>query len=166
MLTFLPSTDRRCCLRDPASMQMCPWEFPPAGQAFSRRALLLFPDTPRRHLRRRRTSCSDLAHAPAPLCARRCRRTPPRSSPPVPSLRSSNRKVSRRIPAFLRCFGIQFQNARRLFPFAASVDRVLKFEIRSEEHTSELQSRGHLVCRLLLEKKKNKIENIDKQHSV
>src|SRR5690625_5354828 len=25
---------------------------------------------------------------------------------------------------------------------------------RSEEHTSELQSRGHLVCRLLLEKKK------------
>src|SRR5437660_9244984 len=28
--------------------------------------------------------------------------------------------------------------------------------IRSEEHTSELQSRGHLVCRLLLEKKKKK----------
>src|SRR5439155_6238184 len=27
-------------------------------------------------------------------------------------------------------------------------------EVRSEEHTSELQSRGHLVCRLLLEKKK------------
>src|SRR5690625_5613513 len=26
------------------------------------------------------------------------------------------------------------------------------FMIRSEEHTSELQSRGHLVCRLLLEK--------------
>src|SRR5690625_6394874 len=26
---------------------------------------------------------------------------------------------------------------------------------RSEEHTSELQSRGHLVCRLLLEKKKS-----------
>src|SRR5439155_22654998 len=27
---------------------------------------------------------------------------------------------------------------------------------RSEDHTSELQSRGHLVCRLLLEKKKNR----------
>src|SRR5437870_10778190 len=27
---------------------------------------------------------------------------------------------------------------------------------RSEEHTSELQSRGHLVCRLLLEKKKRR----------
>src|SRR5690625_6143214 len=29
------------------------------------------------------------------------------------------------------------------------------WSIRSEEHTSELQSRGHLVCRLLLEKKNN-----------
>src|SRR5690625_5637430 len=29
---------------------------------------------------------------------------------------------------------------------------------RSEEHTSELQSRGHLVCRLLLEKKKENNE--------
>src|SRR5690625_6172541 len=31
----------------------------------------------------------------------------------------------------------------------------MPFRWRSEEHTSELQSRGHLVCRLLLEKKKN-----------
>src|SRR5690625_1041291 len=31
--------------------------------------------------------------------------------------------------------------------------------VRSEEHTSELQSRGHLVCRLLLEKKKKKSIN-------
>src|SRR5439155_27337373 len=30
---------------------------------------------------------------------------------------------------------------------------------RSEEHTSELQSRGHLVCRLLLEKKKKKTKH-------
>src|SRR3989442_9882470 len=29
-------------------------------------------------------------------------------------------------------------------------------DVRSEEHTSELQSRPHLVCRLLLEKKKKK----------
>src|SRR6266702_7472592 len=33
---------------------------------------------------------------------------------------------------------------------------------RSEEHTSELQSRGHLVCRLLLEKKK-KIKQVDEK---
>src|SRR5438067_3883034 len=32
---------------------------------------------------------------------------------------------------------------------------------RSEEHTSELQSRFDLVCRLLLEKKKNKLEAAD-----
>src|SRR5439155_21939109 len=32
--------------------------------------------------------------------------------------------------------------------------------VRSEEHTSELQSRGHLVCRLLLEKKKKKRKNL------
>src|SRR5437660_9120625 len=31
---------------------------------------------------------------------------------------------------------------------------------RSEEHTSELQSRGHLVCRLLLEKKKHKTTTV------
>src|SRR5690625_6108854 len=31
---------------------------------------------------------------------------------------------------------------------------------RSEEHTSELQSRGHLVCRLLLEKKKIRKYNV------
>src|SRR5690625_5966351 len=33
---------------------------------------------------------------------------------------------------------------------------------RSEEHTSELQSRGHLVCRLLLEKT---IRNIEQKHN-
>src|SRR2546429_7045171 len=34
------------------------------------------------------------------------------------------------------------------------VERAAEVEQRSEEHTSELQSRLHLVCRLLLEKKK------------
>src|SRR5690625_5433183 len=34
--------------------------------------------------------------------------------------------------------------------------------VRSEEHTSELQSRGHLVCRLLLEKKKKNCKCINK----
>src|SRR5439155_2209174 len=36
---------------------------------------------------------------------------------------------------------------------AASAKTTMR-KTRSEEHTSELQSRGHLVCRLLLEKKK------------
>src|SRR2546430_11968994 len=40
---------------------------------------------------------------------------------------------------------------------------------RSEEHTSELQSQSNLVCRLLLEKKKNKTANMnhtDESHRV
>src|SRR2546422_4230921 len=40
------------------------------------------------------------------------------------------------------------------------VESIQKNGVRSEEHTSELQSRLHLVCRLLLEKKKKK----DSQH--
>src|SRR5207249_6233922 len=38
--------------------------------------------------------------------------------------------------------------------------RIPRAGTRSEEHTSELQSRFDLVCRLLLEKKKKKIKNI------
>src|SRR5690554_7754778 len=37
-----------------------------------------------------------------------------------------------------------------------SIYKFFKIIFRSEEHTSELQSRPHLVCRLLLEKKKKK----------
>src|SRR5438309_8384190 len=51
----------------------------------------------------------------------------------VPDTRSGGRREKR------------IEVAERLFPPAAS---------RSEEHTSELQSQFHLVCRLLLEKKK------------
>src|SRR5690625_6197209 len=36
----------------------------------------------------------------------------------------------------------------------STVSHYREIVLRSEEHTSELQSRGHLVCRLLLEKKK------------
>src|SRR3712207_8737335 len=37
---------------------------------------------------------------------------------------------------------------------------------RSEEHTSELQSRQYLVCRLLLEKKKTNISNMHLVHAL
>src|SRR2546422_1480785 len=43
-----------------------------------------------------------------------------------------------------------------LAPFRNAGVEVFTIEVRSEEHTSELQSRLHLVCRLLLEKKKKK----------
>src|SRR2546422_5776658 len=40
------------------------------------------------------------------------------------------------------------------------LDSARNWPVRSEEHTSELQSRLHLVCRLLLEKKKKKKKDI------
>src|SRR5690625_6870773 len=40
------------------------------------------------------------------------------------------------------------------------ITEVADLHNRSEEHTSELQSRGHLVCRLLLEKKKKSSPNV------
>src|SRR5258708_16453733 len=50
------------------------------------------------------------------------------------------------------------RNVRHAFHFA---DVVHPADIgRSEEHTSELQSPDHLVCRLLLEKKKEQTQNL------
>src|SRR5258708_13372085 len=48
--------------------------------------------------------------------------------------------------------------ARRARPAAAHI-------LRSEEHTSELQSPDHLVCRLLLEKKKTWLPTLPPPHS-
>src|SRR5690606_39525061 len=42
-----------------------------------------------------------------------------------------------------------------LRPWVPRTSRSARHSIRSEEHTSELQSRENLVCRLLLEKKNN-----------
>src|SRR2546427_6390330 len=47
-------------------------------------------------------------------------------------------------------------HGRRERPSATPPPRIVE---RSEEHTSELQSQSNLVCRLLLEKKKNKQQN-------
>src|SRR2546422_1488627 len=57
--------------------------------------------------------------------------------------------------------GLRVQTLRILVRAEGTKIRVRKDYMvrnRSEEHTSELQSRLHLVCRLLLEKKKNKIK--------
>src|SRR2546427_4693638 len=49
----------------------------------------------------------------------------------------------------------------------ARVERAVAQPPRSEEHTSELQSQSNLVCRLLLEKKKNKnSEEIPTMHAI
>src|SRR5437870_6076734 len=50
----------------------------------------------------------------------------------------------------------------------ASLTKNSSGSARSEEHTSELQSRGHLVCRLLLEKKKTRKKKVkdDKRNNL
>src|SRR2546422_6367262 len=63
----------------------------------------------------------------------------------VPDQHTRLRPVSGPAPARRRCRVLRVLRRRR----AALLEAV-----RSEEHTSELQSRLHLVCRLLLEKKK------------
>src|SRR5690554_7046770 len=70
-----------------------------------------------------------------------------------------------RSASILRCFApsaVSFHGtwsrarggSRRRSPSAPSAGSSPASTCRSEEHTSELQSRPHLVCRLLLEKKK------------
>src|SRR3989449_8380282 len=59
---------------------------------------------------------------------------------------------SERIAALILAVGDQ-QHCLSRVATAAAVEHFAR--LRSEEHTSELQSRLHLVCRLLLEKKKN-----------
>src|SRR2546429_5313072 len=50
--------------------------------------------------------------------------------------------------------------AMKTMPSTETTAEPKRIRIRSEEHTSELQSRLHLVCRLLLEKKKKLITDI------
>src|SRR5947208_7298339 len=60
---------------------------------------------------------------------------------------------------YLRYRTAQQAEIRSLKSFLMTVvTRLCLDELRSEEHTSELQSPDHLVCRLLLEKKKKKIQ--------
>src|SRR3989442_9697385 len=71
-----------------------------------------------------------------------------RSGPAAGRLRPSARGVCDRPSA---------GKPRRRSPRAlAGHARLARKAVRSEEHTSELQSRPHLVCRLLLEKKKKR----------
>src|SRR2546422_1764131 len=95
-------------------------------------------------------------------------RRPPRSTlfPYTTLFRSQRREQrSRHGRIGLRERGLAGRDALRLFPRSrlaqVRLERLLDLRepLRSEEHTSELQSRLHLVCRLLLEKKKKNIES-------
>src|SRR5690348_17968341 len=68
-----------------------------------------------------------------------------------------------RINAAVREHGLTYSRFISLLERAGiAIDRkvLADLAVRSEEHTSELQSPVHLVCRLLLEKKKNKQSTI------
>src|SRR2546429_7092893 len=89
-------------------------------------------------------------------------RRPPRSTlfPYTTLFRSLVAKLSLALgsEADLRAeFGFAGKIASRIVFFSFEIahgDGLCRLRKRSEEHTSELQSRLHLVCRLLLEKKK------------
>src|SRR5947209_13263948 len=83
-------------------------------------------------------------------------RRPPRSTLfPYTTLFRSPRRVQRPTRD-----GAETRNTCALDSLRAS------FRVRSEEHTSELQSRQYLVCRLLLEKKKyTSVLPLRRQHS-
>src|SRR2546422_5961278 len=95
-------------------------------------------------------------------------RRPPRSTlfPYTTLFRSQTNTQCRANPAAMRVSGrFQTQNHHRTKSLKAiktnprTKGRLSGTCRRSEEHTSELQSRLHLVCRLLLEKKKNNRKN-------
>src|SRR2546422_1363247 len=73
----------------------------------------------------------------------------------VTSIVASNANVLAGINRYVTLIAVKINDSTR----ASSASRFLSgimYAARSEEHTSELQSRLHLVCRLLLEKKKKK----------
>src|SRR3712207_7379143 len=83
-------------------------------------------------------------------------RRPPRSTLfPYTTLFRSGRSASTEAPA--ACSRPTRGSPRECGPSASCLleHRARLLRLRSEEHTSELQSRQYLVCRLLLEKKKN-----------
>src|SRR5947208_5863097 len=57
---------------------------------------------------------------------------------------------------------IASERGRDHHALAHAAGKLMRVIVRSEEHTSELQSPDHLVCRLLLEKKKKKTTNIQR----
>src|SRR3712207_7597755 len=84
-------------------------------------------------------------------------RRPPRSTlfPYTTLFRSFRaKKINRDIEGhYIMIKGLIHKEDRAIISVYASTSRVM----RSEEHTSELQSRQYLACRLLLEKKINSI---------
>src|SRR3712207_8343076 len=83
-------------------------------------------------------------------------RRPPRSTLfPYTTLFRSNKRSRKDFPLFYQGITCTFLNSIQTSFQGLRIHKIPTFP-RSEEHTSELQSRQYLVCRLLLEKKKKK----------
>src|SRR2546422_1973278 len=91
--------------------------------------------------------------------------------PEAPSAARRRRRLAEQVRAVALGVGFPFVlillwdravaiTGTRLVPSPREVAVMMYDFSRSEEHTSELQSRLHLVCRLLLEKKKKNQKNI------
>src|SRR5207244_10977991 len=84
---------------------------------------------------------------------------PPRPLPPFPTRRSSDLLATTRASGPTRARAWPWRSRRPGSRSSSrgppSLRRAGRARPRSEEHTSELQSPDHLVCRLLLEKKKH-----------
>src|SRR5699024_12243119 len=81
--------------------------------------------------------------------------TSPRSLPlPLSPYTTLFRSIVAEIVQMTQPFFAGMDLAKKDTPFLIKYPEALIFTPRSEEHTSELQSRFDLVCRLLLEKKK------------
>src|SRR5689334_24723818 len=88
-------------------------------------------------------------------------RRPPRSTLfPYTTLFRSGAHAASRARYFSNSAGSKVGDSLPPAAMASAVERAIVTSsattVRSEEHTSELQSQFHLVCRLLLEKKKKK----------
>src|SRR5688572_32488642 len=83
-------------------------------------------------------------------------RRPPRSTL-FPTRRSSDLTLPAAAESFavIRCAAERTLGRRHYDTQLMAGYALLRGRLRSEEHTSELQSQSNLVCRLLLEKKKN-----------
>src|SRR2546426_8400856 len=95
-------------------------------------------------------------------------RRPPRSTlfPYTTLFRSGCSDASSKLPESIVCFSrAAGRIVTRLKSKAGEALRVaISLAVRSEEHTSELQSPCNLVCRLLLEKKKTTARQTDRRH--
>src|SRR3712207_8721067 len=98
-------------------------------------------------------------------------RRPPRSTlfPYTTLFRSEDRPVSKDIPNYPIGNFTASEPDKSIRAFLNEVKEALGKEniaMRSEEHTSELQSRQYLVCRLLLEKKKVMYSSNNMRHII